>query len=465
MNAVAGLKSSSHYEKFVVAQANGRRIAVRIQCITDTLHQRLEEIAETGRAFLVVDNLDQCSLTLMEILERELSVLQKMGLGIMLTLRLPEHEKRERVWCDFHDRGPSESHLQFFWRCTKCEMRYMCEGETCYNPFQVCAQWYVRIDGLFSRAVSFSYYVLPMIKLTYILFNDEITSWAEPEHLILPLECVSKESLKKYVAWNLEREHGDLGLGTSVHKPPLSSFGLAFRRAGLGHAWIERVIEHVNESILQTKLALDRVHASKSPEEFARTDPSRVPSNLQALYHNALKAIGQQSNDQYNLGLSCVAAVGNRAEQGLSLPVNVLADLLRGRPDPQSGSRVLPRSVEDILTATKGYLTLQEPREGQIYLNVIPFDVSFFRFINQDYSDEIRMANALLGVSTRVRSRTEGPQKALEAEQQRSRPSRQDFSKELSEYQLSKLETGSTEPSAAGRNFPWIERSQRVLTF
>lgn len=141
LGLLVGHATSKCYTKYTNAQYTGRRTSIRVNLIAQALHQRVVEIRETGLAFLVVDNIDECSPSLRELLERELSILQMKGLSIMVTARLPKHEKQEDLWCDFHEAGHFEDSLQYYWRCSSCEQHYMCED--CSSQDKVCIKWYV----------------------------------------------------------------------------------------------------------------------------------------------------------------------------------------------------------------------------------------------------------------------------------------------------------------------------------
>ncbi|KAH7351423.1 hypothetical protein BKA66DRAFT_430832 [Pyrenochaeta sp. MPI-SDFR-AT-0127] len=407
--------TSKSYVKYSNAKYSGKRTSIRVDLIARALRQRVIEIIETGRAFLVVDNIDQCSPSLQELLERELSKLQIEGFSIMITLRLPKHEKLEDLWCDFHEPGQLEDSLQFYWRCMSCEDHYMCEA--CASQDKVC----IRCGA--------------------------DTDWAEPQHLNMSINSIHENSMKDFIAWDLEREHGDLGLGTLIsRKPPLSSFGIAFRKAkpgASGHEWVQEVFESVNGSVVQTKLALDRIHSSTSPN-MVDFNTTRIPTNVQSLFNEALKQIEEQPVSQRELALKSIAAVGKTEDMDFGIPLSRLASLLKERPSISTSTRIPPRSAEDILNAANGYLRLMAPRYDGGEYAIAAFNILFYMYVLNDYNDELIMANSQLRTSNIPRSFTRVLPKDNTGE---PAPSWEDILGDLKRFQSPKLSAMSARKS------------------
>lgn len=140
-----GLLTSSavlaKYEKYTDAHNTGKRASVRLKLIDQAVQERIAEIRETGYAFLVIDNIDQCSTLLGELLHRALCLLQGCGLGIAITSRLPQHGNLRDIYCDFHELGPCERRLAFHRYCSICEKSFICDS--CDIPGTLCERWYV----------------------------------------------------------------------------------------------------------------------------------------------------------------------------------------------------------------------------------------------------------------------------------------------------------------------------------
>ncbi|KAF2855716.1 hypothetical protein T440DRAFT_386062 [Plenodomus tracheiphilus IPT5] len=353
--------ASQKYEKYTDARNAGKRVSVRIDLIGQAVQQRCMEIQETGRAFLVFDNIEQCSPSLEQLLLHQFSVLQQSGVGILITSRLLKYGKLEEIYCDFHDPGPYEGRLQFYRRCVHCEKHYTCEE--CGDVENVCVRC------------------------------GPGTVWAEPDHMEMKIDSIRERTMKSFIAWDLEREHGDLGLGSDAHKPPLSSFGIAFRKAksgATGRQWVQEIYESVNGSVVQAKLALDRIHIAPSPSAV-NFSPNRIPANVQAFLHAAIEAIEHQPASQRELALKSIAAVGKQGNEDVGITLSRLAGLLKGRPYRASTASVPPRSAEDVLASAKGYLRLMPPGYDEEEHTIVAFNRVLSRYANEDYNDNLAL--------------------------------------------------------------------------
>ena len=138
--AVAGPAVLARYNDYQNARQKGRTASIRINLISKALQWRVAEINAQGQAFLILDNVDQCNAALRELLERELSALQLVGLKIMTTSRLPRYEAFETMGsrvCDYHA-GYFETDL--YWHCDGCD-HDICES--CKGDDEYCRTWYV----------------------------------------------------------------------------------------------------------------------------------------------------------------------------------------------------------------------------------------------------------------------------------------------------------------------------------
>jgi hypothetical protein len=168
----------------------------------------------------------------------------------------------------------------------------------------------------------------------------------------------------EFLAWDLEKEHRDLGLGTlsNPSEPPLSLFGIAFRATKYGSRgidWIQKIARYVDGSIMHAKLALDRIHISGSPEAVD-LKTKRIPRNVQAHYNVAIRTMGQRTASS-TMALKSVAAVGREGETGHGLPLSRLAKVLKERSSRGSPKSLPPRSPEDVIGSANGYLRLVAP--------------------------------------------------------------------------------------------------------
>ncbi|USP77062.1 uncharacterized protein yc1106_04336 [Curvularia clavata] len=353
----------------------GQRASRRIDSIAQALRLRIAELVRKGDAVLIIDHLDQCSPVLRELVQQQLDILQDEGLKILVTSRLPRHEPAMTIWCDYH---PQDSPLKVFWRCSKCQQKDICIN--CKREDTPCQQC------------------------------DSVGTWKSPEYYNLTLDGMSDGVIAEYLVWDLEREHGDLGFMTLEDplEPPLSSFGLAFRNTMHGnksHEWIQNIARYVDGSILQAKLAVDRIHSLSSPDALDLM-PKRIPRNVQDHFNTAIKMIKQQSADSCSVALKTIAAVGRKGDAARGLPLSRLANLLRERTRNPRVSTMPPRSPEDLLECTNGYLTIIAPPFLGQESTIAACHRLFWLFVNDEYNEDLVWAYAQLPMSKIPKSHT-----------------------------------------------------------
>jgi hypothetical protein len=201
----------------------------------------------------------------------------------------------------------------------------------------------------------------------------------------------------KFVEWDLERVHGDIGLDSqNPRKPPLSSLGLSFNKAESSTAAREcasRITNEAHGSILLAKLGLDVVYSSTTVDgiELAR---DRLPRNVQAVFNEGIQAMGKQSVDQRDLALEAIAVVATHTYP-VGAPLSRLEVALRKRSRTSAENPVSP-DPKDILEATKGYLCLVPPWHEGIEHGISGYNVLFHFFAAQEYNDDIVWARAQL---------------------------------------------------------------------
>lgn len=353
----------------------GQRVSKRINSIAQALRLRTAELVRKGDVVLIIDHLDQCSPALRELVQQQFNILQDEGLKILVTSRLPRHEPAIIIWCDYH---PQDSPLQVFWRCSKCQQKDICIN--CKREDTPCQQC------------------------------DSVGTWKAPDYYTLTLDGMSDDAMAEYLAWDLEREHGDLGFMTleDPSEPPLSSFGLAFSNTmhgNKGHDWIQKIARYVDGSILQAKLAVDRIHSLPSPEALDLM-PKRIPRNIQAHFNTAIKTIKQQSANSGSVALKTIAAVGRKGDAVPGLPLSRLANLLRERTRNPRMSIMPSRSPEDVVESANGYLTIIAPPFLGRESTIAACHRLFWLFVNEEYNEDLIWAYAQLPTSKVPKSHT-----------------------------------------------------------
>ena len=109
--------------------------------IAEALHIRLAGMKEDDRCFVLIDSIDQCIPSLRDLLEREILALQKRGMNIMITSRLPIYEFQKLKFCDCHEWNEYDESMTFYYRCMSCTEHICCLP--CKEEEKSCPQWYV----------------------------------------------------------------------------------------------------------------------------------------------------------------------------------------------------------------------------------------------------------------------------------------------------------------------------------
>jgi hypothetical protein len=204
------------------------------------------------------------------------------------------------------------------------------------------------------------------------------------DHVNISLQP-SNDEIKNFIAWDLEREHGDLGLGSSARKPPLSALGsLLHDFPGSASRIVDEIVDLVDGHIGLARARLDAVHEAKPAEELQRGELQlfrhQLPSNIVDLYAAAVTAIERQSSQHRDLGLKAIAA-SSQDIGGVS--VLHLRDVL----NTSVATRL--RSGEDILQAARGFLVATPYGDTQ---KMFAFHRTFRQFVLDAYSISIHKA-------------------------------------------------------------------------
>ncbi|KAF2760804.1 hypothetical protein EJ05DRAFT_483248 [Pseudovirgaria hyperparasitica] len=232
-------------------------------------HSIYEFLDTRKHVFLVIDSIDYCDTISSVVLEEELTMLHDHGLRIFTTSRIPSLFKKEEM-----------------------------EDEKCRVP--EC------IDGLNrfwwrSRASNGSevYSVCASCKSTDKSYDDLEVFPSQVEYRMD--ECVTDAKLREYVAWDLNREHGYLGLGLpNEHLPQYQGSRLG-QQMQQTEEYTTQLVDHVVESgafnVAIVKMRLDNLLHATSLEQ-AMSLPDRLPRNLQTFCDAILKPITTMSDEE-----------------------------------------------------------------------------------------------------------------------------------------------------------------------
>ena len=215
--------------------------------------------------------------------------------------------------------------------------------------------------------------------------------------------------MKEYVAWDLEREHGDLGLESqNARKPPHSKLGLSLCNANsetTAYELVDGIIDNAHGSVVLAKLGLDVVH-SLTLKSLANL--SHIPRNVQAIIDEGIQQITQQSASQRDLALKSIAAAVYCDFTGFGTSLSTMAAVLRRRTSASRLKPTPPRSAEEVLQAAKGYLALQLPNLGyDPEFCIVPYNALFHNYVADRYNDDLMWAATQLRTS-KSRSLSQG---------------------------------------------------------
>lgn len=220
------------------------------------------------------------------------------------------------------------------------------------------------------------------------------TPSCDPSNFVQPFDYVEvnlyhHNQFNRYIDWDLEREHGDLGLGSGVQSlPPHSELGKRITKPQNHEALKElpgRIVEQAEMNISLARLRLDNIHRAHPADVINPTVADVLPSNIVAFFDAGMKRIEEQAPPQRSLGLRVIAAVTNFDFDQRGLGFEVLYEVLRNaeRPDarheanrahaaPVMSTTVIPKSdgededahvlgprLREMLHATRGFVVVK----------------------------------------------------------------------------------------------------------
>ncbi|KAJ8112155.1 hypothetical protein OPT61_g5417 [Boeremia exigua] len=346
------------YNRWCLLHAEGVQRRRRLGRLRRAVHASLEAVSDTY-TFLILDGIDRCGPTVRYMIETELVDLQQMNMRVLLTSRSATFEQTEAL-CD-HERHVDDNPLDMYLQCRtdSCDGFTMCL--LCKDADRVCSQ--CRVEG----------------------------SLYEPyDHVNIRL-WVPSQVMEAFIAWDLEREHGDLRLNSPARKPPLSILGESLRStrdAKFIRALVEHIAANSYGNIAIARARLDLVHGTESAEGLeARKE--QLPATIIALFDRGLETIVAQPEHQRETALKAIAAAA-RYDDGET--IEDLLEQLRGFgiPGIQSG--------EEIVEATRGWLVdimVDGPQRLKVY------NKNFLFYVEQRYHRAIHRSSIQIDINSR----------------------------------------------------------------
>lgn len=189
--------------------------------------------------------------------------------------------------------------------------------------------------------------------------------------------------MAQFVAWDLEREHGDLGLHSPIRKPPLSRLGESLilnQSIRSIRTIVNDIVEASYGNIAIAKARLDLIHEMGSLEGLdAKKD--QLPTTVTALFDYGLQRIETLPIKQRDIAFKAIASAG-RSISGSQIPD------LRGLLQFLGISGI--RSGEEIVEAANGWLVVSsrdDPQSLEVY------NTNFLYYVQQRYHQALHRSS------------------------------------------------------------------------
>ena len=205
----------------------------------------------------------------------------------------------------------------------------------------------------------------------------------------LEIDNIPDSSMVTFVAWALEREHGDLGFGSSseAKRRPLSILGMALRHNRVEGAEELRtsIVDEAAGNVGMAKLRVELTYGSQALEEV-KVNRDRLPSNIIAIFDAGIRRLEKQPKAQRELGLMIIAG-SCRELQGV--PLKTLEDWI--------GTSF--RSPEDVFHVTGGFVKVDIKVDQIAERRVQAYHHTFGAYVREDYNESLFWAGAQLRIT------------------------------------------------------------------
>jgi hypothetical protein len=205
--------------------------------------------------------------------------------------------------------------------------------------------------------------------------------------------------MQKFVAWDLEKEHGDLGLQSlNDTKPPLSSRGKELRRRHGDGAQrrLDWIVLKAFGNVGIAKLRLDLVHSVQYLEAIDVVG-DRLPGNIIALFDAGIQRLEKQPDAQRELGLCAIAAAVHNFK---GVPFATLERWVYEATSKSGAVKIPPHTLEDVLQAAQGFLVVSSAVDRVVR----HYHDHFHLYASEDYNESLLWARSQLRFNRSVRS-------------------------------------------------------------
>lgn len=197
--------------------------------------------------------------------------------------------------------------------------------------------------------------------------------------------------MEAFIAWDLEREHGDLGLNSPARKPPLSALGeslLSARDTKPVQTLVEHIASNSYGNIAIARARLDLVHESAVAEDL-EVRKEQLPAPIVALFDCGVQKIVAQPKQQVEIALKAIS-IAARYDDG-----EAIKDLLEQLRDFDISG---VHSGEEIVEATRGWLVdimVDGPQRLKVY------NKNFLFYVEQRYHRAIHRSSIQIEANSR----------------------------------------------------------------
>ncbi|WYZ35159.1 hypothetical protein EsH8_I_001435 [Colletotrichum jinshuiense] len=256
---------------------------------------------------------------------------------------------------------------------------------------------------------------------------DDSAHFVQPfDYIELNLD-VNAEAVKQFVDWDLEREHGNLGLGSTNEEdlPPKSDLGRRLTTAR-NYETLEMLRENIQKqaerNVSLARLRLDNVHQNPTVDVILAPLKDALPANIVAFFNAGMQRIEKQPRVQRELGLQVIAAVTqyeyNSKYMGHKVVDGILRKAARGgarqqvnrsQSEPEMPTATAAEkqarlsssydpyyTLEEMVHAACGFLVVEDPTGDRL---LRAYCQTFHAFAKENYNEGLMWARASLDFS------------------------------------------------------------------
>lgn len=214
--------------------------------------------------------------------------------------------------------------------------------------------------------------------------------------------ATSEETMSRFIAAELERTHGDIGLGsTCKHKPDRSKLGRALvegKTTDSSQELLEFIVKSAGGNIALAKLRLETIDAFQSVDSTLRIG-DRLPDNIQAMFDAGIDRINKKPQAEAALGLKAILGVATRYSGEPFWELQRWLQRQAAFASPANTTSSL--EIEEVLHAAAGFLSCDTWDERSV---VTLYNEAFTSYVAQNYNESFIWVRSEMQLGIRPRS-------------------------------------------------------------